>query len=201
MTRSAASLFAFVVALFAASAAAAEDVSWLSSPVVWEATRRAVLRAGLDDAPMRSMAHRARAAAWLPELSLHAARGLGANSTLVTNVNDRLAIAESLTVDVRLRFDLDRLVFDGHEVTLLRLSAQRAELRLALERSVIDLLARREALRLHLAVAGPQAPVTIDSLVERARLEASLEILTGMSGAALLALADRPAATPPPDRR
>ena len=155
MTRSAASLFALVLALLAASPAAADDVSWLSSPVVWEATRRAVLRAGLDDAPVRSLARRARAAAWLPEVSLHAARGLGANSTLVTNVNDRLAIAESLTFDVRLRFDLDRLLFDGHEVTLLRLSAQRAELRLALERSVID----------------------------------------------LLALADRPVATPPPDRR
>ena len=201
MTRSAASLFALVLALLAASPAAADDVSWLSSPVVWEATRRAVLRAGLDDAPVRSLARRARAAAWLPEVSLHAARGLGANSTLVTNVNDRLAIAESLTFDVRLRFDLDRLLFDGHEVTLLRLSAQRAELRLALERSVIDLLARREALRLRLAAAAPEAPPDIDALVERARLEASLELLTGVSGAALLALADRPVATPPPDRR
>jgi hypothetical protein len=182
-------LVALLVALVAPMARA-DEVSWLCSPVVWEATRRAVLRAGLDDAPVRSLARRARAAAWLPEVSLHAARGLGANSTLVTNVNDRLAIAESLTLDVRLRFDLDRLLFDGHEVTLLRLSAQRAEQRLALERAVIDLLARREALRLRMAAVDPEAPVDVDAVVERARIEASLELLTGLSGPELLALAE-----------
>lgn len=197
-------LHALVVALLVAlvaPTARAEDPSWLSSPVVLEATRRAVLRAGLDDAPVRSLARRARAAAWLPQVSLHVARGLGANSTVVTNVNDRLAVAESLTLDVRLRFDLDRLVFDGHEVTLLRLAAQRAEQRMSLERSVVDLLARREALRLRLAAADPEAPPDVDALVERARLEASLELLTGASAAALLALDERSPATSPPGRR
>lgn len=195
-------LAALLVALLA-SPASADEPSWLSSPVVWEATRRAVLRAGLDDAPVRSLARRARAAAWLPEVSLHAARGLGANSTLVTNASDRLAIAESLTLDVRLRFDLDRLLFDSQEVTLLRLADQRAEQRLALERGVIDLLARREALRLRMAAADPEGPPDIDAIVERARLEASLELLTGVSGAALLALAAPrgQGATPSADRR
>jgi hypothetical protein len=180
-------LLSALLVVFAAHPARADEVSWLASPVVWEATRRAVLRAGLDDAPVRSLARRARAAAWLPDVSLHAARGLGANSTVVTNVNDRLAIAESLSFDVRLSFDLDRLLFDGHEVALLRLAAQRAAQRLALERSVIDLLARREALRLREAAVDPAAPPDIDALVERARLEASLELMTGRSSLELLA--------------
>ena len=121
----------------------------------------------------------------------------------IANASDRLAIAESLTLDVRLRFDLDRLLFDSQEVTLLRLADQRAEQRLALERGVIDLLARREALRLRMAAADPEAPPDIDAIVERARLEASLELLTGVSGAALLALAAPrgQGATPSADRR
>lgn len=183
---------AVVLALLVAlspSQALADGASWLSSPVVWEATRRAVLRAGLDDAPVRSLARRARTAAWLPAVSLHAARGLGANSTVVTNVNDRLAVAESLTFNVRLRFDLDRLLFDRNEVAVLRLAARRADERLELERRVVDLLARREALRLRAAAAGPEAPPDLDAIVERARLEAMLELLTGVSGAHLLALA------------
>lgn len=190
MTRSCRLLLALLSALLvvlAAPSARADEVSWLASPVVREATRRAVLRAGLDDAPVRSLARRARAAAWLPDVSLHAARGLGANSTVVTNVNDRLAIAESLSFDVRLSFDLDRLLFDGHEVALLRLAAQRASQRLALEGSVVDLLARREALRLREAAVDPSAPPDIDALVERARLEASLELMTGRSAVELLA--------------
>jgi hypothetical protein len=190
MTRSCRLLLALLSALLvvlAAPSARADEVSWLASPVVWEATRRAVLRAGLDDAPVRSLARRARAAAWLPDVSLHTARGLGANSTVVTNVNDRLAIAESLSFDVRLSFDLDRLLFDGHEVALLRLAAQRASQRLALEGSVVDLLARREALRLREAAVDLSAPPDIDALVERARLEASLELMTGRSAVELLA--------------
>jgi len=190
MTRSCRLLLALLSALLvvlAAPSARADEVSWLASPVVWEATRRAVLRAGLDDAPVRSLARRARAAAWLPDVSLHAARGLGANSTVVTNVNDRLAIAESLSFDVRFSFDLDRLLFDGHEVALLRLAAQRTAQRIALEHSVIELLARREALRLREAAVDPGAPPDIDALVERARLEASLELMTGRSAVELLA--------------
>jgi hypothetical protein len=187
-----------LVALLARPARA-DDVSWLASPVVWEATRRAVLRAGLDDAPVRSLARRSRSAAWLPTVSLHAARGLGANSTLVTNVNDRLAIAESLSFDVRLSFDLDRLLFDGHEVALLRLAAQRAAQRMGLERTVIDLLARREAVRLREAAAAPGAAPDAEALVERARLEAELELLTGRSAAELLAAA-LPARAPPTPR-
>ncbi len=176
----------------ASSAARADEVSWLSSPVVWEASRRAVQRAGLDDAPVRSLASRARSAAWLPTVSLHAARGLGANSTLVTNTNDRLAIAESLSFDVRLSFDLDRLLFDGHEVALLRLAAQRAAQRAALERSVVEVLARLEALRLRAPPVGTEAPVDVEAMVARGRAEAELELLTGVSGDALRALG-RPA--------
>ncbi len=172
----------------ASSVACADEVSWLSSPVVWEASRRAVLRAGLDDAPVRSLAARARSAAWLPTVSLHAARGLGANSTLVTNTNDRLAVAESLSFDVRLSFDLDRLLFDGHEVAVLRLAAQRAAQRAALERSVVEVLARLETLRLRAPPAGTEAPVDVEATVARARAEAELELLTGVSGDALQAV-------------
>jgi hypothetical protein len=187
---------AALAALLVAPVARADEVSWLASPVVWEATRRAVLRAGLDDAPVRSLARRARSAAWLPTVSLHGARGIGANSTVVASANDRLALAESLSFDVRLSFDLDRLLFDGHEVALLRLAAQRAEQRMALERAVVDLLARREALRLR--PVDPDAPPDVAALVERARLEASLELLTGLSAVELLATA---VPTSPPGRR
>lgn len=180
------------------SEARADGPSWLSSPVVREAARRAVLRAGLDDGVVRSLANRARTAAWLPSVSLHVARGLGANSTVVTNASDRLALAESLSFDVRLSFDLDRLLFDGHEVAVQRLAAQRATQRMALERSVVELLARLEALRLRAEVAEPD----VEARVQRARYEAELELRTGVAPESLLALGrpERPAATGPTAR-
>ena len=63
--------------------------------------------------------------------------------------------------------------------------------------------AQERALRLRMAAADPEAPPDIDAIVERARLEASLELLTGVSGAALLALAAPrgQGATPSADRR
>ena len=177
--------------LVAGRPARADDPSWLASPVVLEATRRAVLHAALDDAPLRSLARRVRAAGWIPEVSADVTRGVNANAIVVTSGSDRLGLAETLAFTVRVRFNFDRLMFDGHEAGIERLAALRAEHRLALERTVIDLLARLEVLRLASAThaPGPPAPPDVDARVETARLEVTLEVMTGVEARSLLALA------------
>ena len=195
LSHAAPALAALALAVIAfGSAARADDPSWLASPVVLEATRRAVLHAALDDAPLRSLARRVRAAGWMPELSADVTRGLNANTVVVTSAADRAALTESMAFSVHLRFHLDRVVFDPHETGLARASAARAEQRIAVERMVIDLLAQLERLRVRAAAptASRDRAADADATVEAARLEVTLEVLTGGPARALLALAPSP---------
>lgn len=158
----------------------ADPPSWLDPAVVAEAARRAVARAGLDDEPMRSLARRARLAALLPNVTVRVARGTGLTSTQYsTATNDRLATDDSLVFDLRVSLALDRLVFDAHEVALVRYQLQRARERQALEAAVLDLLAQLEAIRLSPAPPASDVDATAARLVAERRLRARLELLTG----------------------
>lgn len=173
-------LLLLLFALTLTVTAHADPPSWLDPAVVAEASRRAVVHAGLDDEPARSLARRARVAALLPNITVRVARGMGATSTQYTSAtNDRLLTDDSLVFDLRVSLALDRLVFDGHEVALFRYQLQRARERQALEATVLDLLAQLEAIRL----SPPPPPTDTDAAAARVvaerRLRARLELLTG----------------------
>lgn len=160
-----------------ASEIRADPPSWLDRAVVADLTRRAAQRAHLDDDAPRALATRARAAAWVPRLSGRVARGFGASSTqYLLPDSDRVATSDSLAFEVRVSFDLGRAVFAPQEIDLLRLRAQQATQRRALDAAVIERLARLEILRR----AGPLA-ADDPRAVDRLRLLAELEQLTGAS--------------------
>jgi hypothetical protein len=125
----------------------ADPPSWLSRSVVLTATRLALEHNGFSDEQSRAMASRARNAAWLPQVSVRVARNMGSTTTqYAATSGDRQALDDSLFVDVRVSLALDRLVFDAHEVALLRMQQQRVTHRLRLESQVLEALAHLEAL-------------------------------------------------------
>lgn len=163
-----------------ASLARADPPSWLARDVVAEVTRRALTHAGLDPGPLEGLSQRARRSAWMPRVSLRVGRNLGASLTQSTagNGTERLSADESLLLDVRVEFDLDHAVFHPSEVSLERAVQQRTERRLALENTVVELLARMETLRLGPAAGGDTADA-VRARVEALRARARVEQLMG----------------------
>ena len=162
------------------SLARADPPSWLARDVVAEVTRRALTHAGLDPGPLEGLSQRARRSAWMPRLSLRVGRNLGASLTQSTvgNGSERLSADESLLLDVRVEFDLDHAVFHPSEVSLERAMQQRTERRLALENTVVELLARMESLRLAQG-AGSDTADGLRARVEALRARARVEQLMG----------------------
>ncbi len=165
-----------VVLCASPSLARADPPSWLARDVVAEVTRRALTHAGLDPGPLEGLSQRARRSAWMPRVSLRVGRNLGASLTQSTvgNGSERLSADESLLLDVRVEFDLDHAVFHPSEVSLERAMQQRTERRLALENTVVELLARMESLRLAQGANADTADgvrARVEALRARARVE------------------------------
>lgn len=165
-----------VVLCASPSLARADPPSWLARDVVAEVTRRALTHAGLDPGPLEALSQRARRSAWMPRVSLRVGRNLGASLTQSTvgNGSERLSADESLLLDVRVEFDLDHAVFHPSEVSLERAMQQRTERRLALENTVVELLARMESLRLAQGANADTADgvrARVEALRARARVE------------------------------
>lgn len=160
-----------------ASDLCADPPSWLDRALVADLTRRAARRAHLDDDDTRALAARARAAAWVPRISGRVARGFTASSTqYLLPESDRVGTNDSLAFDVQLTFSLEHAVFSPQELDILRLRAQQAAQRRALDAELLDLLARLEGIRR----ASP-LPADDPRGVQRLRLLAELELLTGVS--------------------
>lgn len=165
------------IALWCSEIRADPPGSWLERELVAELTRRAAQRAHLDEDAPRALASRARAAGWIPRVSGRVARGFGASSTqYLLPDSDRVATTDTLAFEVRVTFALERAVFAPQEVELLRLSAQQAAQRRALDGAVIELLARLETLR-----RAGTIPLDDPRTVQRLRLLAELEQLTGVA--------------------
>jgi hypothetical protein len=161
---------------------------YLDRAVVANAIRLAIVHTGLQPERTREIATRARAGGILPSLSVRVMRGINASSaqTAALPYGDRFASDDSLVIDMRAQFDLDRLVFDPHEVTLQRIEVTRTERRDVLEREVVDQLAAltRADLVLSTAVAG--SAEWIEAQIVTARARARLEALTGAPLAGIL---------------
>lgn len=161
------SALAGAVVCVCAPAAQADPPCWLRADVVAEVTRRVERHLGLDARVTRAMADRARRVGWAPSLSFRVARGVGAGTSLaLANTTGRWTTDDSLMFDVRATFHLDHLVFDRHEIELLRLEGQRDERRIAMGNTVIDLLSVLEAAR-----RAPDPSRELEVLRARARLE------------------------------
>jgi hypothetical protein len=170
----------FALAAFSRTAWA-DPPSWLDRGIVRAAIRRAVERAGLSDDPTRDLITRSRAAGLMPHLSVRVLRGFGSSATQTAQPIERSTYDDSWGMDVRVSFALDRLVFDGIEVTAARMRLERFERRVALERDVIEALAALQRASLSLAGSPEGHPDHPRVAVEVERARAALEVLVGVS--------------------
>jgi len=117
----------------------------LSSKLARGAVRHALLSAGYTNARSRlfGLASRARSSAVLPELGVRTLRSSGQLLRLTPTVDDpnryTQAGTSELTIEARLTWHLDRLVFADEEVALERLQIERD----AAERRLIDYVLER----------------------------------------------------------
>lgn len=171
---------AFLVPL---SDARADPPAFLDRAIVAAATRRAIARAGLLPDHTRDLAGRARTAGLLPQLSLRVMRGIGASAAVNSALpaSDRVASDDSLVIDLRAHFQLDRLVFDHSEVMLERIEVARGDRRDAMEREVIEQLAQLSRASHVLATVDPDSNEAFEAHLATARARARLEALTGES--------------------
>ncbi|MDD9934680.1 MAG: hypothetical protein OXT09_13810, partial [Myxococcales bacterium] len=131
-----------------------------------------------------ALAARARAAGWVPRVTLRARRGQavdldGAGDSL------RLSTDDDLTLEAALVFELDRLVFRREETAIHRDARAARQLRMALVREVVALYHERRRLQLRRDLA-PTRDVEIPLRI--AEIEALLDIFT--NGAFLAMMAD-----------
>jgi hypothetical protein len=166
--------------------ARADPPSLLDRAVVAAATRHAIQHAGLALDATRDLGSRARAAGWVPHVSLRVRRGFGSSAALSLQTGDHVLSDDSLILDARLTFSLDRVVFDPSEVAISRLELERAERRAQIEREVIEILAVMERCRVALAALEPSSDEAAHTNLDFARARARLEVLTGVELSALL---------------
>jgi hypothetical protein len=174
-------------------------------PIVMTAeTARACVRAawraiGLaDDAPIDSMASRARTSALLPELRLRAMRTIDESGRItLTDTTDpyRYTEAGGATnfVEARLTFRLDRLIFVDDEVSLERVRLERTEVRARTAAKVLQTLFEWQ--RAYALVEDPTLSSAEHFAAVLRELEASaiLDVMTdGWFGRYRASLAARP---------
>jgi hypothetical protein len=153
-----------------------------ADPDVDEVQRAAADGAGADPDRL-GWASRARAAAWLPALTLQASRVQ--RDTRVVGVtgtveSDYLRTTPSLEVGVRAAWDLDRLVFARDETDAAWTGAKLRERRDERVRHATRLYFQRRRLLVQLAVEPPHEPLARaerESQVQE--LTAELDALTG----------------------
>jgi hypothetical protein len=148
-------------------------------PSVADLQRAAAKWVGAEQQRARSWLSRVRKAPWLPELRLRMQKGY--EDDLLTNANGHTrATDDDLTLEVELRWRLDRVVFDRNELYVSREALLLAELRRDVVAEATRLYFQRRRAQVELALT-PKARV-------RTRLRLLLQIdeltseLDGISG-------------------
>jgi hypothetical protein len=185
-SRSGSGVVVAVLALIVPSVARGDPPSLLDRAVVAAAMRRAVERSGLGSNATRDLATRARAAGWVPQLSVRVRRGTGASATETYQPTGSAMLSDSFLLDVRLTFALDRVVFDPSEVAIARVEIERSERRARIELEVVEVLAAMEQARAELRAHEPESPEAARANLAFARSRARLEAMTGTSLSDLL---------------
>jgi hypothetical protein len=149
-----------------------------------------VIEAALARAPearAAQLASRARAAGWVPTVTLRARRGQGVDLShaLADDALD-LSTDDELTLEAALTFDLDRVVFRSEEVALARQTQSEADARATRVRAVIALYFERRRLQLERDFA---ATADLQRTLRIAEIEALLDVLTDGAFSRMLAAA------------
>jgi hypothetical protein len=160
--------------------------AFADEPTVAEVQRAAVRRAEAEPTLVRSWVRRVRRAGWLPEvqgaLAIDGQRNRSTDSEAGTP--DRLGQTRSrkLGYDIKLSWDLGRLIFDPNELKVSREAQRVSELRDQIVAHVTRLYFERRRLQL---LSRLRSPGTVRAALERrlriAELTAILEALTGDS--------------------
>ncbi|MDH5676532.1 MAG: hypothetical protein OEZ06_30715 [Myxococcales bacterium] len=134
------------------------------------------LRAASRGDRSASLAARARAAGWVPRLTLRARRGQAVDISAVGSDEQlKLSTDDDLMLEASLVFELDRVVFRREEVALER-QAQAARIQQRrLEREVVGLYFERRRLQLERDLLGQDGP---EHALRIAEIEALLDIFT-----------------------
>ena len=152
----------------------------LSSKLARGTVRHALVSAGYLNARSRlfGLASRARSSAVLPELGVRTLRSSGQLLRLTPTVDDpnryTQAGTSELTIEARLTWHLDRLVFADEEVTLERLQIERD----AAERRLIDYVLERLELwqRARVRAADPDTEPEQREVAEINAVTAAVEL-------------------------
>jgi hypothetical protein len=134
---------------------------------------------GADPARLESWRSRVRKAPWLPQLRTRVVRGF--EDDLLTNASGQTRVVDDdLTVEVRLHWDLDRLVFDRAELQVSRESALLAELRQDVVAEATRLYFKRRRLQVERILdPPPEGRARLEFQLRLEELTASLDGLTG----------------------
>jgi len=154
------------------------------TPRVARAAVAAALRAsgiGVDDSRIDDMVARARKSAALPETRLRALRVLGNNeqaNTLATSETYYDTAAVNLSLEARLTWRLDRLVYADDEPTLERVRLETQEARARVTTRVLEVLYAWQRAELELAAAQAGSREEMDALLRELEAETTLDTMT-----------------------
>jgi hypothetical protein len=139
---------------------------------------------GEDDAKIDSMIARSNASAALPEASVRASQLWSeANDTSTVTTSDSTTLYDVLgshfTLDVRLTWRLDRLLYAGDEAALERIRVERHEARARLATRTLDALFALARAQVDVADSVPGSREALEAHLRAAEARATLDVLTG----------------------
>ncbi len=140
---------------------------------------------GASDSQIDSVITRSRVAALLPEVRLRGAQYAGLDSVLYDPTSgsgrgtNRDQYRDTRTLEARVTWHLDRLVYGGDEPQLERLRTDRLEIRLRLASKVIESLLRRHRALIDLGRWPSDSSEADEAALHLAEAEATLDMLTG----------------------
>lgn len=154
-----------------------------AEPTVEVLCQAAEREANVNPERARSWMWRARAAAWLPELTTRLDRGIQYDESIDTGPS---GLKRSVDTDddtgwrIQATWDLGRIVFEPNEISVAREGANQVELRARLLQEVVRLYFERRRLQI-------ESLLTADTPDERAvlrearirEIEAAIDVLTG----------------------
>lgn len=150
-------------------------------------TLRAAYRAagvGGSDAQISGVIARSRWSALLPEVHLRGAQYAGLDTILYdpssgrSTATNRDQFRDTRTLEARVGWRLDRLVYGGDEPQLERLRTDRLELRLRLANKVLEALLLRHRAMTDLARWPADTAEADDAALRLAEAESTLDVLT-----------------------
>lgn len=140
---------------------------------------------GASDAQISGVIARSRWSALLPEINLRGAQYAGLDTVLYdpgsgrTSATNRDQFRDTRTLEARVGWRLDRLVYGGDEPQLEKLRTDRLEIRLKIAHKVVEALLQRHRALLELGRWPADTTEADEAALHLAEAEATLDALTG----------------------